>query len=116
MSEPREFCIIRSKYFFNEHWSIEITEMSESIQKAIDATMRLKLKDPKYKPEKLYLIDRTAYETLKAERDRYKEALEKCEKNAGDVNMVGAIVDDALNQPEWVPSQARAALNGGDCE
>ena len=43
---------------------------------------------------------------LRAENAKLREALEKCEKNAGDVNMIGAIVDDALNQPEWVYSQA----------
>jgi hypothetical protein len=35
---------------------------------------------------------------------RLSEALQKCQENAGDINLVGAIVEDALNPTELVES------------
>jgi len=36
------------------------------------------------------------------ENKRLEAALKKCEADAGDVNMIGAIVQDALTDKEWI--------------
>ena len=57
------------------------------------------MSDFRLKPD-TYICQKSEYDEIlnfyKKENEKLKKALEKCKENAGDINFVGAIVDDAI--------------------
>lgn len=103
--KPREFCIIASQYYYNEHWSVETTEMTNTIQSSIDATMRIKTKDKKYNPIKLKVIEKSAYDDQKeviSELNRammgYADLKEKADKLAEALQLIVSEFDRGYNK------------------
>jgi hypothetical protein len=71
----------------------------------INGNTKLVVGSPDYlceEDETLIIELRNALPLLLDHIEKLEVALRKCEQNAGDVNMIGAIVEDAFEKKEWV--------------